>query len=424
MPATSAQAEAGSAVAHSAPAHRPRRKRGGRRKPKLKPYSQMTWEEKLEAEERALRRAAVAASRAPPRIPRDQHGRVKEGVAVQHYAPPTPMNSTLDLIAAHEGDPSDSDDGGDSSIDGDMDGVDSFLYALVGGGAGGEANGGAGARLGAGAGLGEGDVQADAGDALEAMVEAEVQQAGSSGAASAAAASVPSAPLLAEWSPASLQSTQGHGPGPSSASSGAVLPTSGTAGRRGRAGSVDSIEHWIAAGTSAVAADGGSAVAASSTGAAAAAAAAAAAVAADGDYEGAALHALPHDALLRYAHRLLLQRRSLLQRALVAESEVSLLRQQATRDEAAVAAAATPVSPSRGQGRGGTGGRQQRHAGGRGATTTTQPSSSSTQVHALPADAQHAGTVVDGAGAHAASAPPPAKRARLDSSSAGALGPD
>lgn len=77
------------------PHKRHKRQRAGRSK-KWKPYSKLTWEEKLalEAKEKKAAQELEARGRGVRPPPRTDRGRLKDGVALQEYVPPTPRNTT------------------------------------------------------------------------------------------------------------------------------------------------------------------------------------------------------------------------------------------------------------------------------------------------------------------------------------------
>lgn len=64
------------------------------RRRRVKPYSEMTWEEKARWEQEEARKAVKALTERATHLPMDKLGRVKKGVRVQDYRPGAPRNTT------------------------------------------------------------------------------------------------------------------------------------------------------------------------------------------------------------------------------------------------------------------------------------------------------------------------------------------
>jgi hypothetical protein len=65
--------------------------------PRWKPFSRLTWQEKLALEEVDRVRVSEALAQGPPRgrrPPHDSRGRIRADVALQDYVPPTPKYTT------------------------------------------------------------------------------------------------------------------------------------------------------------------------------------------------------------------------------------------------------------------------------------------------------------------------------------------
>jgi hypothetical protein len=71
-----------------------KRHRNRKRDSSWKPYSQLTWEEKKELEERESKRQEVEV----PEIPRTKDGRIRRGVRLADYRPLAPRNTTAEII--------------------------------------------------------------------------------------------------------------------------------------------------------------------------------------------------------------------------------------------------------------------------------------------------------------------------------------
>ena len=65
----------------------------------MKPYSEMTWEEKAKWEEEEARKGRKALTARATDLPLDKLGRLKKGVRVQDYRPEAPRNTTQ--VCAH-----------------------------------------------------------------------------------------------------------------------------------------------------------------------------------------------------------------------------------------------------------------------------------------------------------------------------------
>lgn len=75
--------------------------------PKWKPYSTLTWEEKLQLEEYEKYKEIEIQKKLElrnkkRRAPVDSRGKVRPGVSLQDYAPPTPRNTTSKIIEEHQ----------------------------------------------------------------------------------------------------------------------------------------------------------------------------------------------------------------------------------------------------------------------------------------------------------------------------------
>eukprot|EP00743_Colponemidia_sp_Colp-15_P004582 GILK01004939.1.p1 GENE.GILK01004939.1~~GILK01004939.1.p1 ORF type:complete len:232 (+),score=20.72 GILK01004939.1:83-778(+) len=101
VPSTDTPAEGPSSLTEKSPAGRRRSRRN--RNNRWKPYSQLSWQERKALEDKETQKHAEKLKQKAVRIPQDKNGRVRKGVNIADYRPPTPHNTTQFIISDHLG---------------------------------------------------------------------------------------------------------------------------------------------------------------------------------------------------------------------------------------------------------------------------------------------------------------------------------